>query len=517
MSSLITAHQISYELPDGKLLFENISLSLSSKVTALVGPNGVGKTCLAKILCEELQPSSGKIIRRAEVHYFPQRQAPTAITVDEFLSSSVEWSITRENLLKTIDNRQKLCTELSGGQWMRVRLAKALGEGFLVLDEPTNDLDRDGREALLDFLRQQALRQQASGVLLISHDREALSLCDEVLELSNRGLSKFGFDWHDYVEAKDHERHNLQHQLEVATRERDHANRHRQTQLERQEKRNRQGTEAGARGGMPKILLGARKRKAQATTAKIDVGTLEKTQAAVSEAHEALSQLKTDPIMYAHLLGQPLPEQKLVAEARDFNLKFLKTTSSSSEWLYSENLNFVWKGNIRLALKGPNGSGKSTLLKAIQKGSDDISNLSVITQGEIRSGHLRTLYIDQRCAFLKDDLSVLQNVREHAVADESEIRNNLAKFLFTKDKVFQSVQTLSGGERLRAALACGFMQEQKPELLILDEPTNNLDLANVEFLENLVREFRGALLVISHDDVFLKNCHVEEELVLVRL
>ncbi|AGH94497.1 ATP-binding cassette domain-containing protein [Pseudobdellovibrio exovorus] len=552
MSSIITAHQVSYELPNGLLLFENVSFSLDSKITALVGPNGVGKTCLSQLLCGELEPSSGRIIRKGIIRYFPQRQTPPPISVDEFLASEsgseaeiglatgfesdlASWSITRESLLSPLKQdllkkdllnnssaRPKLCTELSGGQWMRVRLAKALGAGFLVLDEPTNDLDRDGREALLDFLCQ---RQQwrTGGVLLISHDRECLNLCEDVLELSNRGLSKFGMSWNEYLLAKEQERQALQRQLDVSTRERNQAAQHRHDQIERQEKRNRQGSAAGARGGLPKILLGARKRKAQATTAKLDVRTLDKANAAVRSVHEALSQIKVDPMMYADLLGQPLPEQKLIAEARNFNLRFSNSSAGDSTqtelphsgWLYAEDLNFIWRGNLRLALKGPNGSGKSTLLKELLTGTDDAQGSLQKTnrdiRGELRKGQLRTLYIDQRCSFLKDDLSILENIREHAVADESEIRNNLAKFLFTKDKVFQTVQSLSGGERLRAALACGFMQEQAPELLILDEPTNNLDLANVEFLENLIQEFRGALVVISHDEVFLKNCGVTEE------
>lgn len=494
MNSIITVSGLSFEFPNGRELLHNLNFTLNHNITALVGPNGIGKTTLAQILSGELESTAGHIRKNGSVTFFSQRKEPEPITVDEFLTFDYTWSAFGDSLLDGID-RQVLCTTLSGGQWMRVRLAKTLDDQFLILDEPTNDLDRSGRQILIEFLK-----NRRGGILLISHDRECLELCEDVLELSNRGLSKFGVGWQSYLEQKEHERNNLSHALDLATRHRDQTLGERHEQKVQQEKRNQRGAEAGARGGMPKILLGARKRRAQVTTGKIDVETMERNNLAIRELHEALSEIKVDPVMYADLIGKEIPNQKLVAEASDFNIRFNK-------WIYQNDLNFIWRGNIRIALKGNNGSGKSTLLKAIM-------NNSFETRGTIRSSHLKTLYIDQRCASLDDEKSILENIRDSAHLTESELRNGLAKFLFTKDVIFQKVKSLSGGERLRTALAKGFLSSDKPELLILDEPTNNLDLANVEFLENLVREFKGALIVISHDEVFLNNCNVTEEFVL---
>jgi ATPase subunit of ABC transporter with duplicated ATPase domains len=494
-TSVVVVNHVSFETPNGRVLFRNLNFALDRKRSALVGPNGVGKTCLAKLLAGELSPSEGTIHRNGSLGFFPQRQLPETIAVDQYLAFDYSWSLLGEKLLEGIP-RQELCSNLSGGQWMRVRLARAIKEDFLILDEPTNDLDRDGRQVLLQFLR-----DFEGGLLLISHDRECLRLCDEVLELSNRGFSKFGGNWDLYEEAKEQEREKLQYTLDSATRERDTALAERSEQKARQEKRNRRGAAAATRGGTPKILLGARKRKAQSTTGKIDSATLEQTQQAARDAWTAYSELKVDPLMYADLVGQEIPSQKLVAEAHDFNIRF-------QDWVYPRDLNFSWRGNIRLALKGANGSGKSTLLRAL-------TGEELQTRGELRRGSLRSLCIDQRCAMLDDSKTVLENVRDFSMASETELRNGLAKFLFFKDSVFQKVETLSGGERLRAALACGFLGVEKPEFLILDEPTNNLDLVNVEFLENLLREYRGALLIISHDEVFLENCNVTDEFCLV--
>jgi ATPase subunit of ABC transporter with duplicated ATPase domains len=490
MSTIISLRDVTFELPNGRELFQNLTFSLDTGITALVGPNGVGKTTLARLLSKELEPSSGTIRRQGAITFFPQRKEPEAISVDEFLGSEYTWSMLGENLLEGI-SREALCSTLSGGQWMRVRLARTLDDHYLILDEPTNDLDRTGRNLIMQFLR-----ERTGGALLISHDRECLGLCEEVLELSNRGLSKFGGGWLAYTEQKERERENLGQALDQARRDRDAAIANRHEQLAKQEKRNRRGAESAARGGTPKILLGARKRKAQASTGKLDSSTLDRANEAVRDLHEAFSELKVDPVMYADLVAHEIPAQKLIAEASDFNIRF-------QDWIYPNDLHFSWRGNLRLALKGDNGSGKSTLLKAIL-------GESLETRGTLRRGNLTTLSIDQRCSSLDDEKTIFENIQDACSLNESEIRNGLAKFLFVRESVLQKVKDLSGGERLRAALALGFLSKEKPELIILDEPTNNLDLVNVEFLENLVREFKGALIVISHDEVFLKNCDVNQ-------
>jgi ATPase subunit of ABC transporter with duplicated ATPase domains len=426
------------------------------------------------------------------VKLFPQRAVPPPISVAEFLSSEYEWSLLGERLLRGVDHGAG-CRTLSGGQWMRVRLARALTDDYLILDEPTNDLDRDGREAVLRFLC-----DRVGGSLLISHDRECLELCKTIFELSNRGLAKFADGWSAYQQEKDRERERLSAALDVAKRERDAASAQRAEQKARQEKRNRRGASIAARGGAPKIMLGTWKRRAQATSGALDAATLERANGSVRTAYQAFSEIKVEPVMYADLVANGIPAQKLIAEADSYNVRF-------REWLYAKDLTFAWRGNVRIALKGDNGSGKSTLLRALQ-GAD------FATRGELRHGDLATLYIDQNCGSLDDTRSVLENVRAVSHATQSEVRTDLARFLFAGDAVFQNVSELSGGERLRASLAKGFLGTTKPQLLLLDEPTNNLDLANIEFLEELVSEFRGAVIVVSHDNDFLKQCGVEQEL-----
>ena len=490
MATVVTASSVSLELPNGRELFQNLSFSLDDGLCALVGPNGVGKSTLARIIAGELEPSAGVVRRHLPLALFAQRVLPPPISVAEHLAFSFAWSELGEELLGDID-RDAACTALSGGEWMRVRLACALDERFIVLDEPTNDLDRQGRAAVARFLR-----GRRGGALLVSHDRACLELCDEVLELSNRGLQRYGGGFAFYLEEKERERDAAASALDLAKRRRDGLRAEEVAQRARQEKRQRQGAENAARGGMPRILLGARRANAQTTGGKQATAAAKRTHDAVDAARAAYEALKVDPVMYADLVGAPLVAQKLVAEASDFNLLL-------GRWLYARDLNFAWRGGVRVALSGANGSGKSSLLRAI-------AGEQFATRGTLRRGDLATVWIDQRLSGLADERSIFENVRAVSNASDGEIRSGLARFLFAGDAVFQRVSALSGGERLRAALAQAFLATRAPELLLLDEPTNNLDLPNIAFLEGVVQSFRGALVVVSHDEVFLERCGVTE-------
>ena len=494
MSSIVALRGVSFELPNGRTLFSDVDLTLEDQLSALVGVNGVGKTVLASILAGEISPTSGQVRRTSTIVRIPQRERPPPISVGEYLAADYVWSRMGERLLSGID-RKLSCTSLSGGQWMRARLARVLSGDFSILDEPTNDLDRDGREAVRDYLR-----SKRGGALLISHDRECLALCDVILELSNQGISKYTGGWAKYLQSKSGERERAEAHLTLAKRERDAVLADSAAQQASQERRNRRAAETAGRGGAPRLLLGARKRRAQQTSGRLQVAANERAQAALGAARAALTQMKTEPVIYADITGEAVPAQKLIAEASGFNILLGK-------WLYETNLNFTWRGNIRGALRGPNGSGKSTLLKALL-------GAEFQTRGTLSLGNLSTLYIDQICGLLDDGKSILDQVSDHTTESADRTRDALARFLFAGDDVFQKVGELSGGERLRVALACGFLTSGTPELLLLDEPTNNLDLANIEFLERIIREFRGAVVIVSHDDTFLQGCEISEELFL---
>jgi len=489
----LAAHGVTCELSNGRHLFENLSFSLSPGITGLVGANGVGKSCLALILAGVRQPTSGAVLRHRPVVLLAQREPAPAMAVQEYLGDRPLAPV-GHRLLAGLDPHAR-CDSLSGGQWMRVRLARVLDDSFLILDEPTNDLDGDGRLAVRQFLQ-----GHRAGTLLISHDRECLELCDSTLELTSHGLAQYEGGWTQYWAARTAERERLGYSLDAARRSRDAAQLALREQAQKRSRRQQHAAATAARGGMPRLLLGARKRYAQESAGRRAVQAAGKAESGLQAAHAAWKAQKVDPVMYAGIAGNALPAQGLVAQASSFNVCF-------GDWIYARDLEFAWRGNVRVAIQGRNGSGKSTLLQALR-------GTPLHARGELRLGDAPAMYLDQRYSVLRDDLSVLGNVAMHCRGREDELRNTLAQFLFTGDDVQQKVGTLSGGERLRAALALEFMRTSSPALMLLDEPTNNLDAANVEFLEEIVGGFRGALVVVSHDQRFLERCGVASELVM---
>lgn len=490
MPSVLVAHGVTYDLCTGRRLFDRLNLSLPSGVTGLVGANGIGKSCLARILAGELQPTSGYVQSTSEARLLPQREPPASTTVKKYLGMP----LTSSAGLALLDGigLESRCNALSGGQWMRVRLAKVFGDSLLILDEPTNDLDSEARAVVTRLLR-----ARAGATLLISHDRETLEHCTQILELSNRGLESYSGGWSAYESARAAESTRRQDVLDRARRDRDLMRAKEREAEQNRSRRLQHARSSAARGGLPKLSLGMRKRNAQATSGRKKSLAIRMTEETVQSARTAFEALKIQPVMYAGIAGIEPPARKLVAEASGFNV-------FRGRWIYPKDLDFCWRGNQRVAIQGCNGSGKSSLLQLVR-------GVSYASRGQLRVGALTSVFLDQHHSDLCDELSVLQSVKDACTGEEGELRQVLARFLFRGDSVHQSVGTLSGGERLRLALARAFMRVGSPELMLLDEPTNNLDALNVEFLEELIRGFDGALVVISHDDKFLGKCGITRE------
>ncbi len=495
MQSTLTLRGVSFEWPDGRSQFDNLNLTLGDGVTGLVGTNGSGKSTLAKLLTGELTQTTGQIISDGRFVLFPQSEIPPASTVGDYLGEASGYG-KHHAWLHSIDRTQS-CVTLSGGEWMRVRLSRALSARHLILDEPTNNLDRAARRSVLEFI--QARR---GTTLVISHDRELLSICGDIVELSAHGLKRSGGGWAAYLREKERERVRLEKSLVSARSERQTAAEVRSEAREANVKRSKRGRLAAAKGGLSKLSRGRRKRAAQVTSGKMDVATNERLAAGVTEIKQALKSLKTEFAMYANFGGKSIGARQLIARARDFNIRH-------KGWLYPVDLNFEWRGNLRLRLKGANGAGKSVLLKALLGQPFDV-------QGELQMGSLRIFVLDQGCSSLNPEESVFDNIRDVSDLSDAEIRNGLAAFLLPHELIYRKVSGLSGGERLRVAIAKEATRERPPELLILDEPTNDLDLVNVEFLEKTIAAFPGPVIVISHDEEFIKNCGLTSELELGR-
>ncbi len=353
-------------------------------------------------------------------------------------------------------------------------------------------------DSVYDFLK-----QTRRSVLVISHDRELLEHVDVIFELSNVGLTVFGGNWEFYKAESGAERDRLFEGLDQTKRAAKKSKQDRIIKLERQEKRTRDGKKAALRTGVDKAIQGDMKRKAQRTQGRLNVETEKAINSRVADAQRASGSLKVNNIIYAEFPKTFLPSNRLVFEAKEFNFKY-----SGAEYLWKDDVSYGLKGRSRLRLIGENGSGKSTLLNLIT----GFKKLQGESRGDLRLGDVSFGLLDQSFSILESDRSILENIQGVTQTPIGEIRNFLAQFLFRGDGVNQIVATLSGGEKMRAALAKILLQDPPPQLLILDEPTNNLDIGNIEFLEAAIKKFEGAMVIVCHDTRFVENLKVTDEL-----
>nr|BFD64437.1 ABC-F family ATP-binding cassette domain-containing protein [Bdellovibrio sp. HM001] len=495
----VTARSLSYELPRGEKLFSDISFTWNFQRCALVGPNGVGKSTLAKIISGQLAATSGELLVDQAVVYLAQMQERPATTVAEYLlalwDSPLADPAVWGPLLQDIALDKPL-TELSGGEWTRVRIAEALSQaaGLLILDEPTNNLDREARAVIRDFVR-----RYAGSVLVISHDRELLEQVDGIWELSSQGLQSYGGSYSAYEEQKEAERELLAERIDRARRDKKKVEREHQEKLRTQEKRMRAGQALADKGGLPRILVGGLKRRAQETHGRIQAREEKRVERSKEELNSLIQSQKMETHLGLDLSGTEIPDGKLIFELQDFNLRF----EGQEHFLWANPLTRTMRGPQRWALVGRNGSGKSSLIRALLRQIQ----LSAST-GVCHLGDVQVRLLDQQYSLLNPNQSVMENVMEQSRRDPALVRNQLARFQFMGETVNRQVCELSGGEKLKASLAKIFLSDPAAQLLILDEPTNNLDLDSLQVLERALLDFKGALLVVSHDEKFLQAVEV---------
>ncbi len=523
---MLILQNLSYTHPNRDLLFHDLNLTVNPQdKIALIGNNGVGKSTLLKILAGELSPSDGQLKVDVVPYYIPQifgqfnhLTVAQALRVEEKLTAfhailagdaseenyarlNDDWTIEsrcEEALsywqLEDLDLNQQL-DALSGGQKTRVLLAGiSIHQPELVLmDEPSNHLDLAGRKLLYDFVQ-----ATTSTLLIVSHDRKLLSHLHLTCEMTPNGIAVYGGNYEFYSTQKQTELDALNQDLQNRETQLRKAKQKQRESMARQQKLDARGKKKGIKSGMPKVMMNKLKNDAENSSSKMKGIHRSKVDGISDELRDLRAALPEIDKMKFGFEDSSLHQGKVLFKATETNFSY------GEKVLWARNLDIQVNSGERIALKGPNGSGKTTFIRLL------LGDLEPKT-GKVERAAQHSVYIDQDYSLIDNSLTVYEQAQQFNTSAllEHDIKIRLNRFLFSKEDWDKPCEALSGGERMRLMLCCLTISQQSPDVIVLDEPTNNLDIQNIEILTRAINEYRGTLLVISHDENFLEQIGIE--------
>ncbi|MER6213558.1 ABC-F family ATP-binding cassette domain-containing protein [Streptomyces sp. NPDC001674] len=524
--TFVTCSALSFDWPDGTPVFEDFQWTVGPGRTGLIGLNGCGKSTLLKLVAGALTPSGGQVSVAGTIGYLPQDATlDTALRVDEalgihsaraalhaieageateanFAAVGDDWDV-EERALAVLGELglgriglDRTVGELSGGECVLLRLAALLlaRPDVLLLDEPTNNLDLRARRRLY------AAVESWSGVMvLVSHDRELLERVDQIADLRDGEVRWYGGNFSEYEQLLAAEQESAERMVRVAEADVQRQKRELSDAQVKLARRKRYAQKMYDTKREPKIVMNNRKRAAQESAGKHRILHAEKLADARERLDQAVEAVRDDAEIRIELPATQVPPGRRVLTLSD--LRLVHGAGAAGEWEV--------RGPERIALVGGNGSGKTTLLRTLAGLLPPVSGEAVT--------HVPARFLPQRLDVLDDERSVVENVARFAPhASNNLIRARLAHFLFRGGRADRAAGTLSGGERFRATLAALLLAEPAPQLLMLDEPTNSLDLASVRQLGEALESYQGALIVASHDVPFLESVGITRWLLLDR-
>jgi ATPase subunit of ABC transporter with duplicated ATPase domains len=522
---MLILQDVIYKHPNQDVVFSGLGMTISpAEKIALVGNNGAGKSTLLRLIAGEIYPASGSIRVDTKPYYLPQLfgqfdhlSIAQVLKIDrkimalhEILQGNVsdeniealddDWSVEERSrealhfwLPGDIDLQQPLGS-LSGGQKTKVFLAGiSIHQPELILmDEPSNHLDSESRKLLYDLIS-----NTRSSLLVVSHDRSLLNLLDKVFELSRGKITVYGGNYEFYREQKEIGIEALHHDLHSKEKALRKAKQVERESAERQQKLDARGKKKQEKAGLPTISMNTLRNNAEKSTARIKGVHEEKVDGVAKELDQLRKQLPDADKMKIGFGDSSLHKGKQLIIVDDMNFRY------GEKWLWKEPMHFQINSGERVAIRGANGSGKTTLIRLL------LGELQPVS-GAVQNAAMRMVYIDQEYSLINNTLSIYQQAQEFNTGNlpEHEVKSRLTKFLFDQNDWDKSCAALSGGERMRLVLCCLTLEALSPDIIILDEPTNNLDLQNVEILTAAVNEYKGTLIVISHDAYFLEEVNV---------
>ncbi|WP_252217231.1 ABC-F type ribosomal protection protein CplR [Clostridium sp. VAP41] len=441
----------------------NLEILENDKI-GIVGENGAGKTTLIKVILGEVAPDEGKVFLSNSYSYISQSEECSG----EYQGGKIK------KIIKSPDNYDGF---LSGGEKMKIKINKAINvqSSILIADEPTANLDTNSIKNI-----EKIISEYKGSLLLVSHDREFLDkLCNNILEIENGKVKLYKGNYSKYIKLKAEEREAEQREYHryIAEKKR----------LEKAiigKENNRDSIrKTPKRMGNSEARL--HKMGNQRSKKSLD-GNIKSLKSRINHLEEKEKPNAIKEIRIKINKGKEM-HSKTVVEVRNLNLYV------NNEILIND-CNFKIKNGEKVAITGANGCGKTTLIKKIIKNNTESIRLSQ----DISIG-----YFDQSQDILHANKSILDNIKLNSSYDETFIRTNLDGFGFKGDSVYKNVSTLSGGEKVKCALCKNILSDNNT--LILDEPTNYLDIKSIEALEIAIKNTEKTVLIVSHDRKFISN------------
>ena len=546
----ISIQQISYIHPDKEVLFSDLNFAISKgQKLGLVVNNGCGKSTLLQIIAGQLTPSSGVIVRPDDLYYIPQHFGQyDSLTIAQALQIERKQQALHAILAGDVSNEN--FTILNDDWNIEERSIAALdlwGLGQFTLSYPMNhhsvcqnksvfiqgkDINHQssGRQRLYDWVE-----KYRSTLLVVSHDRTLLNLLPEICELEKHQINYYGGNYEFYKEQKTLMQEALQQRIEEKEKALGIARKVARETAERRDKQNVRGEKSNIRKGVPRIVLNALQGKSEKSTSKLTGVHQEKAEKLTNERNQLRGSLSPTAALKTDFNSSSLHTGKILVTAKEINFSYhsnsvnndiltnneinssdtgylpnpnsndIQENSISKQQLWQAPVSFQLKSGDRLRIEGANGSGKTTLLKLI-------TGQLQPQEGTLTRTDFSYVYLNQEYSIIDDRNSILEQAYAFNSRNlpEHEIKIILNRYLFPASEWDKSCRKLSGGEKMRLAFCCLMISNNTPDMFILDEPTNNLDIQSIEIITATIKNYAGTVIAISHDNYFIQEIGVEQ-------